>query len=70
MAERIEILLNGKRKTVPPGWNLEDLCRHLELNLQQVAIEVNRNIVKRECWSDQAVRAGDQIEIVHFVGGG
>jgi len=35
-----------------------------------VAVELNREIVPRILWSATALKNGDQLEIVHFVGGG
>jgi sulfur carrier protein len=36
----------------------------------RVAVELNREIVPRAEWSKAALREGDKLEIVHFVGGG
>jgi thiamine biosynthesis protein ThiS len=36
----------------------------------RVAVEVNRQIVKRENWPTTLIQPGDVVEIVHFVGGG
>jgi thiazole synthase len=35
-----------------------------------VAVELNLNIVPRDEWLRTALAEGDQLEIVHFVGGG
>jgi len=70
MAPEIEILLNGEKRGVPAGCTVEDLIRHLGLNLGSIAVEVNRSILKRAAWKEHVVEAGDTVEIVHFVGGG
>jgi thiamine biosynthesis protein ThiS len=36
----------------------------------RVAVELNREIVPRDRWIATELREGDQLEIVHFVGGG
>jgi thiamine biosynthesis protein ThiS len=36
----------------------------------RVAVELNRNIVPRDQWAHTHLAEGDQLEIVHFVGGG
>jgi len=36
----------------------------------RVAVELNRAIVPRDRWQETELREGDQLEIVHFVGGG
>ena len=36
----------------------------------RVAVELNREIVPRDRWSETLLKDGDRLEIVHFVGGG
>jgi thiamine biosynthesis protein ThiS len=36
----------------------------------RVAIELNREIAPRDRWAQIELNEGDQLEIVHFVGGG
>jgi thiamine biosynthesis protein ThiS len=35
-----------------------------------VVVERNREIIRRDEYSEVAIDAGDTIELVHFVGGG
>ncbi len=70
MTQKIEIFLNGEKKIIPTNWAIGDLLDHLGLERRQVAIELNREIVKRKRWSEKQFGVGDQVEIVHFVGGG
>lgn len=46
------------------------MIRELRLDEDAVAVERNRELVRRGQWSGTFVEAGDRIEIVHFVGGG
>ena len=66
----MEVVLNGERRQVPEGLNLESLLQHLQIRAERVAIEHNRHIVKREDWARVQLQRGDELEIVHFVGGG
>ncbi len=66
----IQTTINGDPQQVPENLTLLDLVRHLKLSEERVAIERNRRIVKREEWESVRVEAGDQLEIVQFVGGG
>ena len=66
----IETTINGEAQQVPENLTLVELLRHLKLSEERVAIERNRQIVKREEWQSVRVEAGDQLEIVQFVGGG
>jgi sulfur carrier protein len=36
----------------------------------RVAVELNLDIVPRDRWATTALKDGDRLEIVHFVGGG
>jgi len=66
----MEITVNGARREVPDGLTVRGLVEHLGLTGGPVAVEVNRAIVPRARHAEHAVAQGDEIEIVHFVGGG
>ena len=69
-AGEIEITLNGEPKAVPEGGTLADLLAFLKLPADRIAVEVNRQIVRKNEWESCRVEAGAEIEVVHFVGGG
>lgn len=66
----IKILLNGEWRKVPGETLLVALIEDLRLDQDRVAVEYNRKLLKREKWGSTQLADGDQIEIVHFVGGG
>ena len=66
----MEIEVNGDRREVPCGANLAEILVFLGLPKDRVAVEVNRNIVRKTEWENCRVEAGAQLEVVHFVGGG
>lgn len=66
----IEVRLNGKPREIPGGITLRGLLDHLEIKHDRVAIEFNREIVKADLWRSTPIQEGDEIEVVHFVGGG
>ena len=66
----IEIVINGERRRVPPGMSLEGLLLHLNVDQSTVAVEYNREIIKKTIWNRTAIGSGDELEIVQFVGGG
>jgi len=66
----IEIMVNGEPKTASEGQTLLDLLRQLQVDPARVAVELDRRIVKQALWADTRLRAGAQVEIVMFVGGG
>lgn len=66
----IPVTINGETRDLPQEFTLVELLRFLRLAEERVAVERNREIVKRDRWPRVKVAAGDQLEIVHFVGGG
>ena len=66
----MQITVNGALRDVPDGLTVRGLVEHLELTDGPVAVEINRAIVPRARHAEHAVRPGDEVEIVHFVGGG
>jgi len=66
----IDIVVNGERRAASDGETILDLLQQLELDPARVAVELNRRIVKQPLWAATPLRAGSQIEIVQFVGGG
>jgi thiamine biosynthesis protein ThiS len=66
----LRIILNGEPRDVPDSISLSDLLEHLSLAQERLAIEYNREVVRRADWPRTVLSEGDQLEIVHFVGGG
>jgi sulfur carrier protein len=66
----MRVLLNGESKEVPEGINLEELLTLFSLPRERVAVEQNREVVRRANWSATKVHDEDRIEVIHFVGGG
>jgi thiamine biosynthesis protein ThiS len=66
----IEIVVNGEQRIAPEGQTILELLRELGLEPARVAVEFDRRIVKQAVWGETILRAGSQVEIVQFVGGG
>ncbi len=66
----MRILLNGEPSEVPDGLTIAGLVSHLGLGPGPVAVERNREVVPRAEHASTLLADGDQLEIVHFVGGG
>lgn len=65
----IAITLNGEPRSVAVG-SIAALVASLGLQVSKVAVERNREIVPRSTLAEVALMEGDEVEIVHFVGGG
>lgn len=70
MPASLTVKVNGEKKEVPAGSNVEALLKHLGIGADRVAIERNLEILPRAQWASTQVLEGDRLEIVHFVGGG
>ena len=68
----VTITLNGQSRDLEllPGCTLLDLLAYLQLKVDQVALEQNGQIVRRNQWPETPLVNGDRLEIVQFVGGG
>jgi sulfur carrier protein len=64
------VILNGEERPLEDGRTIADLLNELKLGGRRVAVELNRDIVPTAEYASRAIREGDTIEIVQFVGGG
>ena len=65
---RIEV--NGEPRDVKDGITVRGLLEELGLGETLVAVERNEDIVPRAEHATCVIAAGDEIEVVEFVGGG
>ncbi|MEI7028303.1 sulfur carrier protein ThiS [Paenibacillus sp. y28] len=66
----MKLVINGEQREVDSVATLADLLVLFKLENKILVIELNRTIVDRTAYSATELSEGDQIEIVHFVGGG
>lgn len=66
----INVTINGDTHRLDSDLNLNDLLRKLDIEEDKVAIEHNREIVPKSTFDNVMVGDGDDLEIVHFIGGG
>jgi len=67
--------INGEERAFlnpvsPARFTLATLIESLNMKSDRVAVELNRDMVPRDRWSETLLKDGDRLEIVHFVGGG
>ena len=65
----MKLTINGQEQDFSPI-TLAQLVEQLGMKQDRVAVELNLNIVPRDQWAETHLAEGDQLEIVHFVGGG
>lgn len=66
----MQISLNGTPYTIPPDSTLLYLLQEAKLETKKIAIEINKQIIPRGQHAEYKLAEGDQIEIIHAVGGG
>jgi len=64
------IELNGEPHSIDGDARLLALVEKLKLRRGRIAIELNQAVVPKAEWASIALKQGDKVEIVNFVGGG
>lgn len=66
----MHIQLNGESFELADGQTVADLLARLDLVGRRVAVELNLDIVPRSQHASTSLAEGDQVEVVHAIGGG
>lgn len=66
----IRVTINGDARDFPGELSAMEMMATLGLPATKVALERNREVVPKSTYGDVIIRDGDQLEIVHFIGGG
>jgi sulfur carrier protein len=66
----MKIRINGEEKEIKEGLSVAALLDEFQIRPGRVVVELNRIIITREAHGSTALKEGDALEIVHFVGGG
>jgi sulfur carrier protein len=68
--DALQVTVNGAARELPAGTTIAALLDALAVRTDRCAVEVNRESVPRSTHAAHALRKGDAVEIVTFVGGG
>jgi sulfur carrier protein len=66
----MKVFINGEIKEITGEVSLTELLENFSLPRERVAVELNKEVVRKKDWETIRVKDADKIEIVHFVGGG
>lgn len=66
----MQVLINGETRKIENELNLRQLLEKLELPTERIAIELNKDVIRKKDWESIKISDADKIEIIHFVGGG
>lgn len=64
------IRINGKDSEVAADISVARLLEDMELRPGRVVVELNARVLSRDAHGATRLEQGDEVEIVHFVGGG
>ena len=67
---KIKIKVNGKKLIFDKNDSVLILIKKLKIPVNKVAIELNKKILDKNKIDKIKVKNNDNIEIVHFIGGG
>jgi thiamine biosynthesis protein ThiS len=66
----VTVRLNGADMRVPAGTTLGALLDGKGIERRMIAVEYNREILPRRAYDATLLDDGDELEVVHMVGGG
>jgi sulfur carrier protein len=70
MADDMQIQVNGERRPWRLHGTVADLLADLDIKTERVAVELNLEILDRAAFHERALKDGDRVEILSFIGGG
>jgi thiamine biosynthesis protein ThiS len=66
----MEFYINGEKRNVAKKMSIFELLHEFGLPKERIAIELNKEVIRKTEWHNVKIKEFDKIEIVHFVGGG
>jgi thiamine biosynthesis protein ThiS len=66
----MQVTINGEKRELSESATIIEMLENLALPAERIAIELNREVVRKRDWSSVKLNDTDKIEIIHFVGGG
>jgi thiamine biosynthesis protein ThiS len=66
----MRLVVNGEKREFSGDPTITGLLVELGLAEKKVAVELNRSVIEKTEWESTDLSNDDDLEIVHFVGGG
>ena len=66
----MKLTINGNEREVHASKTVTELVQELKINAPNIAVALNCQVIPKSQYPETPVKEGDQIEIVHAVGGG
>ena len=70
MADDMQIQVNGEPRPWRLNGTVAELLADLDIKTERVAVELNLEILDRAAFHERALKDGDRVEILSFIGGG
>ena len=68
--QTIKIQLNGKEQEIAGGMSVSDLLLKWKVRPELVTVEVNEHVLQKLDYDGTAIKSGDRVEFVFYMGGG
>ncbi len=66
----MQLVINGQEKDLKSSRNITQMLQELDIAGTHIAVAINCQVVPRGSYDQTPLQEGDQVEIVHAVGGG
>ncbi|HXG86382.1 MAG TPA: sulfur carrier protein ThiS [Pyrinomonadaceae bacterium] len=66
----MKVFINGEAREIAGQTNLTELLEKFSMPRERIAVELNKEVVRKKNWETTTINDADRIEIIHFVGGG
>ncbi len=67
----MHLIINGEdHDDLPEGLSVAGLLAHFGWPERKIAVERNREVVPKSAYAKTVLANHDQLEIIHFIGGG
>ena len=66
----IEVKINGVKEEIVSGTTVSSILENREVRKEMVAVEVNGELVQKGKYPTLTLKAGDEMEFLHYMAGG
>jgi len=66
----MQLVINGQEKELTSSGTITQMLKELDITGSHIAVALNFQVVPRAQYDQTPLNEGDQVEIVHAVGGG
>ena len=64
----MNIMLNGENFFFDKSLTIDELLKKNNISLQNIVIEINKEIITKSLWGKYELNSGDEVEIITAVG--